>query len=367
MNPTPDSPESLPQPTPHPSQILPPPPPTHPATPIFLGPEGLRAGWSLLLFLLIFAALSIATVFITARVQHKPSPFSAHKPAATSSQQPKPTPPAAQLIPPRAMVLNELVPFALVLIATLLMSLIERRRFGAYGLGPARAAIRYLQGMLYGLVFLSLLVGLLTLFGLLHFDHRLLSGLAITRYGLIWLAGFAFVGFLEETLTRGYLQYTLARGLAGLYGYLFHTRHRYALGFWSAALILSFLFGFGHGHNPGESPIGLLSAGLAGLLFCFALYRTGSLWWALGFHATWDWAQSFLYGVPDSGLMVQGHLYATHPSGALILSGGLTGPEGSILILPVLISAAAVIFFTLPQAAQPIALSYIETPGTESA
>jgi uncharacterized protein len=31
-----------------------------------------------------------------------------------------------------------------------------------------------------------------------------------------------------------------------------------------------------------------------GLLFCLSLRRTGSLWWAVGFHAAWDWGQTLL-------------------------------------------------------------------------
>ncbi len=151
----------------------------------------------------------------------------------------------------------------------------------------------------------------------------------------------------EEYLTRGYLQYTLARGLAGIYQWIFKTRHSEAFGFWSAAILVSFLFGLGHGKNPGESPIGLLSAGLAAMVFCFSLWRTGSLWWAVGFHAAWDRSQSFLYGVADSGLVIQHHLLATHPMGQSILSGGATGPEGSIFILAVLALASLIIFVTL--------------------
>ena len=107
-----------------------------------------------------------------------------------------------------------------------------------------------------------------------------------------------------------------------------------ALGFWTAALLLSFGFGFVHRTNAGESPIGLLSAGLISVVFCLSLWRTGSLWWAIGFHAAWDWAQSFLYGVADSGMVIQGHLFSTHPVGRPLFSGGLTGPEGSILSCP---------------------------------
>jgi membrane protease YdiL (CAAX protease family) len=181
----------------------------------------------------------------------------------------------------------------------------------------------------------------------------LLNGGAALRYGLIWAVGFLFVALLEETMLRGYLQYTLARGLAGVYGAIFkECRHRHAVGFWAAALVLSFVFGLGHGHNPGESPIGLLAAGLAGLVFCFALYRTGSLWWAIGIHTSWDWAQSFLYGVADSGLMAEGHLFATHAVGKPILSGGLTGPEGSISAILTLAVIAVIIWLTLRPAAE---------------
>jgi uncharacterized protein len=63
--------------------------------------------------------------------------------------------------------------------------------------------------------------------------------------------------------------------------HLFKTRQSKAFGFWTAALLLSILFGVGHKQNPGESPIGLLAAGLAGLVFSLSLWRTGSLWWAM--------------------------------------------------------------------------------------
>ena len=139
---------------------------------------------------------------------------------------------------------------------------------------------------------------------------------------------------------------------SGLYKWAFKTRHSATLGFWTAALLFSFLFGLGHKGIPGESPIGLLSAGLASMVFCLSLWRTGSLWWAIGFHASWDWAQSFLYGVADSGSMVKSHLLATHPVGKPLLSGGATGPEGSIFVLAILFLIVLIILFTLPRTSQ---------------
>jgi hypothetical protein len=156
------------------------------------------------------------------------------------------------------------------------------------------------------------------------------------------------VALAEEVFLRGYLQFTATRALSALYRWL-GASHANVLGFWTAAAILSFVFGFGHSSNGGESPLGLLAAGLVGLVFCLSLWRTGSLWWAIGFHAAWDWAQSFLFGVADSGLIVRGRLFATHPVGRPFLSGGLTGPEGSIYILPAVLLVAVVILLTLPQ------------------
>jgi membrane protease YdiL (CAAX protease family) len=229
------------------------------------------------------------------------------------------------------------------------MSKIERRPASVYGLGGVRKLPHFFAGLAWGVTCLSLLVLTLWKTGLLVIDSRLIFGGAVLRYGILWLLGFLLVGLLEEYFTRGYLQYTLARGLTGIYKCAFKTRHSAALGFWTAALIFSILFGLGHGKNPGESPIGLLSAGSVAMVFCLSLWRTGSLWWAIGFHASWDWAQSFLYGVADSGTMVQHHLLATHPVGKPILSGGATGPEGSLFILAILSLVVLIIFFTLPR------------------
>ena len=248
------------------------------------------------------------------------------------------------------MFVAESIPFVITLLVTWIISKIERRSNSVYGFGGRHGPKYFFTGLAWGIVCLSLLIATLSKLGFLVIDHRLLFGRDVFRYGTIWLLGFFLVGLLEEYLTRGYLQYTLTRGLAGVYEWAFKTRHSKTLGFWTAAIIFSLLFGLGHGKNPGESPIGLLSAGLAAMVFCFSLWRTGSLWWAVGFHTSWDWGQSFLYGVADSGQMVQHHLLSTHPVGKPVLSGGTTGPEGSIFILAILALASLIILFTLPRA-----------------
>ena len=301
---------------------------------IFVGEDGLRAGWSLLVFVAIFAAIVFCMNFIGHR--YFPSAVKSPKPGAEGS--------------PAFLFIAESIPFVITVLVTWIMSKIERRPASVYGFGGRRRLRNFFAGLGWGIVCLSLLIAALWRTGLLVIDGRVLHGSSILRYGAIWLLGFLLVGLLEEYLTRGYLQYTLTRGLAGIYEWTFKTRYAKSLGFWTAAIIFSLLFGLGHGKNPGESPIGLLSAGLAAMVFCFSLWRTGSLWWAVGFHTSWDWGQSFLYGVADSGQMVQHHLLATHPVGKPVLSGGTTGPEGSIFILAILALASLIILFTLPRA-----------------
>jgi membrane protease YdiL (CAAX protease family) len=299
---------------------------------IFFGADGLRAGWSLLLFLAMFATLLYAANFVA----HTISPGKAHHAASGD-------------VSAKFLLGNELVPFVAVFLVTWIMSKIEGRHLSVYGLGGRSKVPHFFAGLAWGVSCLSLLVFTLWKLGFLVIDKRVLFGGDILRYGAVWFVGFLLVGLLEEYLTRGYLQYTLSRGLAGISRWALKSHYSTVLAFWISAAVFSFVFGFGHGSNPGESPIGMLSAGLIGLVFCLSLWRTGSLWWAIGFHAAWDWAQSFLYGVADSGTMIEHHLLATHPLGRPLLSGGATGPEGSILILAVVVLVTLIILVTLPQ------------------
>lgn len=218
-----------------------------------------------------------------------------------------------------------------VLIATGTMAAIEHRSVLAYGLTDRRALARFGGGLVCGFLALSALVGLLVATGHLSVDGITERGTLAVRDAAVWGLVFVMVGTLEELLTRGYLLATLARGIR----------------FWPAAILISVLFGALHRPNPGETIVGVVGAGAAGLLFCFSLWWSGSLWWAIGFHTSWDWAQSYFYGTADSGTTIQGHFLASHPVGAAWLSGGTVGPEGSILVFVVMAALVPVIMLTL--------------------
>ena len=308
---------------------------------VFYGKDGLRAGWSILIFLLITAAISAALfqLFLAMGLLHR---------GGSGSHE----------IPVKATLLGDGAQLVAVGLAAFAMTFLENRRFGVYGLGSlVGRGGQFAYGVVLGFTTLSLLVAGLWASHLLTFGGFLLHGAAALHWGLMWALGFLVVGLFEEFLSRGYLQFTLSRGIAGTAGAAGMSEPgRRALGFWLAAVIFSFLFGLGHKNNPGESPIGVVAAGLIGLVFAFSLWRTGSLWWAVGWHAAWDWAESFFYGTADSGGISQHRLLVTHPQGSPLMSGGLTGPEGSVYVLIAIALTVALIALTLkPQPGSPAA------------
>jgi len=304
---------------------------------LFFGDDGLRAGWSVLLFILFAIIIGVLANVVIHHFHHPVKPKTPPAPNAEGSF--------------KSAFIGEGSSILLFLLVAWIMSLIERRPFGRYGLTLKRMPSDFLFGLFWGLLCLSLLVGAMVLTHSLAFDAVLLHGQLALVDGCKWFIGFLLVGLFEEFLFRGYLQYTVSRGVAGIVRALDPTnRHSFQWSFWVSAFIFSgVLFMFAHLGNTGETASGIISVGLAGAVFVFSLYRTGSLWWAIGFHTTWDWAQSYLYGVFDSGTMVQGHLLASHPIGSKLLSGASAGPEGSILCIPTFLLIAAIIHFTLPK------------------
>jgi uncharacterized protein len=274
---------------------------------VFVGSQGLRVGWSALLFVAIYQVVHMALMAVLGHFY------------SLDAEGPIPVTPA---------LLQESFELFAIFLATWVMARLEKRPVLSYGYAGEHRLVRLVSGVVWGFAGLSLLVGILWKAGLIVIDGSSLSSLTAWKYGLGWGLLFLIVGFFEESALRGYLQYTLSRGM----------------GFWWAALLLSVAFAVWHMGNNGESALGLLEVGLSGLYFCLTLWYTKSLWWAVGFHAGWDWAQSYFYGTADSGLIMQGHLLSSHPAGNPLWSGGTTGPEGSLLIPPLTIAMAAVMW-----------------------
>jgi membrane protease YdiL (CAAX protease family) len=216
---------------------------------------------------------------------------------------------------PRNLLIVEGSNFAGAFAAGLAMARLEERRFGEYGV-PLRRALGKLfwQGALFGLVEISAVIGAIAALGSYHFGAVGIHRTELLRWALFWGAFFILVGLYEEFSFRGYVQFTLAQGLH----------------FWPAAIVLSVAFGLVHVANPGESKLGIAGVILTGLFWCFTLRRTGNLWFAVGMHASFDFGETFLYSVPDSGVVFAGHLSNATFAGPAWVTGGNTGPEASV-------------------------------------
>jgi uncharacterized protein len=317
----------------------------------FIGNQGLRAGWSVASFFILFSVFASAAgfAFIHFHLIGKREEFSAS-----------------------SAFFGELVALLALVGAASLVALIERRRsLLAFNLTGPRSLPHFLSGLAAGFLALSALVGTMALGGWLHFGPIALTGADIFKFATLWGCAFLLVGCVEEGAFRCYLQFTLTRGINfwwalgivalvcgdllltkkgnGLWGVyamallglfpclMLHIRKTSRSGFWQAAWVTSTLFGFIHTSNSGENWIGIFAAGFIGFVFCVSVWVTGSAWWAIGCHAAWDWAETYFYGTADSGMQAKGHYLTTSPAGNPLWSGGTNGPEGSLLVLGVVL------------------------------
>lgn len=263
---------------------------------LFMGPDGLRPGWGLAFYWLMFLTLQRLGVDLAASHDFGESGL-------------------------WNILLEELATLVAAVIPGIVLGRVEHRAWGVYGL-PGRGAFgkRFWVGVVWGFAAVSVLMAGLHEAGVFTFGHIVLHGVRVAKFAGFWAAFFLIVGLTEECQFRGYSVFTLTR----------------AIGFWPAAVVLSCGFGLVHLKNTGEGWVGALGAAVIGVFFCLTLRRTGNLWFAVGFHAAWDWGLTFFYSVPDSGNVWPGHLLRSSLHGPAWLSGGTVGPEGSLLCFVVI-------------------------------
>jgi uncharacterized protein len=142
------------------------------------------------------------------------------------------------------------------------------------------------------------------------------------------LAGFLVQGGLEEWIVRGYVYHAL--------------RER-----WSApavAVATSLLFAAMHAANPGFTALAFANTFLAGMVLAALVERSGSLWPAAIAHGVWNFAVSSLLSLPVSGVRIF-RLLEVSLAGPEAVAGGEYGPEGSLLLTPILVALVLLFFF----------------------
>jgi len=271
---------------------------------IFVGPRGIRAGWRFALFTVVSTLLAAGAQWFTIAV----AGYHPHAGLAALD-----------------VLLSDAIGFATALASAALMARIERRPLGAYGLPARRDALARLgEGLAWGVLGVAGLAGLIAAAGGLSIHGLAVHGAELARWALLWAAVMLVLGLFEEFYFRGYPLATLAQGM----------------GFWPAAILLSVLFGGLHYvTKPMETPLDALNVALVGLYLCLTIARTGSLWFAVGFHAAFDYMALVVFAAPNTGnggRAVDGHLLDTSYRGPAWLTGGPAGIEASVFLWVVL-------------------------------
>jgi membrane protease YdiL (CAAX protease family) len=283
---------------------------------LFQNERGLRAGWRLLVYIVFVFFLTVISGAVLRELVR----------------------PVRGVFSPGYMAFMEGWSACVVFGAAVIMSRFERRPFGAYGLPLSPVfAKRFMQGAMLGIAEASALIGLIAALGGYSFGSLAAHGAVALRWGVFWALFFILVGLFEEFTFRGYTQYTLSDGI----------------GFWPAATALSLLFGAVHLRNRGEDLAGACAVFVIGMVFAFSLKRTGSLWFAVGMHAGFDFGETFLFSVPNSGAVFTGHLSNASLSGPAWLTGGSVGPEASVFSFATMSVVALVIHFWFPPQPKP--------------
>lgn len=186
-------------------------------------------------------------------------------------------------------------------------------------------------GLLAGLAEVLLVFGGLVLLGV----ARPVWGLAAVPLQTVliavgWILASAILGpVVEEVMNRGYWFQNIRRGWGAV----------------AATVVTSILFGALHLLNPNAELLGALNIALGAIAWVLGLLYFRSLWFPIGWHAAWNFAQFFIAGLPNSGIAVKSMglsgttLLVTELSGPRWLTGGEFGMEASLVKTIVLIGA----------------------------
>ena len=116
----------------------------------------------------------------------------------------------------------------------------------------------------------------------------------------------------EELATRGYVFAAL----------------RDAIGWRSALLAMSLVFGLLHLRNPGASAESVGLVILAGVFLGVVVIATQSLYAAWMAHFAWNWTMAVVFHTAVSGLPLESPEYRVVDAGPDWITGGVWGPEG---------------------------------------
>lgn len=218
--------------------------------------------------------------------------------------------------------ISEIGTFLAALICTAAFAFYERRRIDSYGL-PLDRMLRapIWEGAAAGVIGAGLVaLGMIALGGM-QVKGLASGGGSIGWFAFWWLFANICIGIAEEMFYRGYFLQALWK----------------SLGFWPGATLVALVFAADHYfYKPGENIWDVITLVSLSLMMSYSVLRTGSLWFAVGFHIAFDYMQLFVIGTPNGSQFPVGRLLDVRFEGPWWLTGGVLGTEASFLMYPVI-------------------------------
>jgi len=288
---------------------------------LFIGPDGLRHGWRFLIF--------ATAIFLVVQFLEQPAiAFLAAKLHVNRSALSAPS-----------IIVSDGFDLIVILVVTGVAARFEQRRVDSYGL-PVNEAFGgfFWDGVIAGFAAIAFVGAGMLISGGLLVHGVALHGAQLITSSVLWLIAMLLVGVMEEYLFRGYALQSLWRGA----------------GFWSAALITTALFAGDHLEKPHENAIDIGMIFALAIVLCISVRVTGSLWWAVGWHAAFDFGQFFVIGTPNGGRVPQGRLFDVTFPGPAWITGGELGTEASYFMIPAVIGTFLYVILFLRRRSSPV-------------
>jgi CAAX protease family protein len=206
------------------------------------------------------------------------------------------------------------------IICTGAFALYEHRRLDSYGLPIERAFSRQtLEGAAAGVSMAGAVAFGMIALGGMHINGLAGGGSALLLSALAWFGANVLVGIAEEMWFRSYLLQTLWK----------------STGFWAASVAIALIFAAEHYFfKAGENLWDVITLVSLSMLLSYSMLRTGTLWFAVGFHFAFDYMQIFVIGTPNGAQVPVGRLLDVSFDGPAWLTGGVLGTEASFLMYP---------------------------------
>ena len=245
------------------------------------------------------------------------------------------------------------VDFIAALIVAAIAARLEKRNISEYGLPLVRnSAPLYIEGFIWGAAAPAAIMAMVIACGGAAFGGLRFHGAALARAATLAVVAMIALGFLEEYVFRGYPLHTLTRGI----------------GFWPASIALSVAFGLIHYFaKPMEDWIDATTVSLIALFLCLTIRATGSLWFAIGFHAAFDLVALYILGAPNTGnrgQQIPERLVDVRFTGPAWMTGGPRGLEASAFAFVAIAMLFGLYALRMKKGSREAALSRIDVSST---